>query len=79
MRAGSFGSSRSTGSGRSIRSGRSSGSRAVRASIRALALALAFIAGSCTGEMGVGAGYSSPGGGYSQPWVGGYRGGPITY
>jgi len=45
----------------------------------ALALALAFIAGSCTGEMGVGAGYSSAGVGYSQPWVGGYRGGPITY
>lgn len=79
MRAGSFGSSRSTGSGRSIRSGRSSGSRVVRASMLALALALAFIAGSCTGEMGVGVGYSSPGGGYSQPWVGGYRGGPITY
>lgn len=45
----------------------------------ALALALAFIAGSCGGDFGVGAGYSAPGGGYSQPWAGGYRGGPITY
>ena len=73
MRAGSYGSSRS------VRSNGSVGSRLVRASVLALALALAFIAGSCTREMGVGAGYSSPGGGYSQTWVGGYRGGPITY
>jgi hypothetical protein len=54
-------------------------SNLVRASMFALALALAFMAGSCGGDFGVGAGYSSPGGGYSQPWVGGYRGGPITY
>jgi hypothetical protein len=67
------------GSSRSVRSSRSGRSRMVRASVLALALALAFIAGSCTGEMGVGVGYSSPGGGYSQPWVGGYRGGPVTY
>ena len=51
----------------------------VRVSMLALALALAFVAGSCGGDFGVGAGYSAPGGGYSQPWVGGYRGGPITY
>jgi len=70
MRTGSFGSGRSS---------RSDGSRLVRASVLALALALAFIAGSCGGDFGVGAGYSSPGGGFSQPWVGGYRGGPITY
>ena len=70
MRTGSFGSGRSS---------RSVGSRLVRASVLALALALAFIAGSCGGDFGVGAGYSSPGGGFSQPWVGGYRGGPITY
>jgi hypothetical protein len=77
MRAGSsYGSSGSSGSSRSDGSSRS---RLVRASVLALALALAFIAGSCTGEMGVGVGYSSPGGGYGQPWVGGYRGGPITY
>ena len=65
-----------TGSHRSIGSSRSP---LVRASVLALALALAFMAGSCSGEMGVGVGYSSPGGGYSQPWDGGYRGGPITY
>ena len=76
MRTGSYRSIGSDGSDGSSRSGRS---RLVRASVLALALALAFIAGSCTGETGVGVGYSSPGGGYSQPWVGGYRGGPITY
>jgi hypothetical protein len=53
--------------------------RIIRASILALALALAFVAGSCTGGVGMGVGFSSPGGGYSQPWVGGYTGGPIHY
>jgi hypothetical protein len=53
--------------------------RIVRASILALALVLAFVAGSCTGGAGVGVGFSSPGGGWNQPWVGGYTGGPITY